>query len=111
MIRQRQKRNVVVLNPHAGHSSLLYSAEPDFITTLVQMAKIRQSLTPIQSVNLINTIIKGTQVQRNLVEFKKKNSHRESGEIGIGYWRASKKRNTHLICSKHGQTYALDCAN
>ena len=111
MIRQRQKRNTFVLNPHAGHSSPLSSAEPDFIATLLHMAKMRQSLTPSQSVHLINSLLVGTQAQRDLVAFKKKNSHGKSGEIGLRYWRAFKKRNTHLICSKRGQKYALDCVN
>mmetsp|Transcript_12989 Transcript_12989/g.15242 ORF Transcript_12989/g.15242 Transcript_12989/m.15242 type:complete len:125 (-) Transcript_12989:809-1183(-) len=58
MIRQRQKRNVFVLNPHAGHSSPLSSAEPDIIATLIQMDKMRHSLTPSQSLKLINSMIR-----------------------------------------------------
>ena len=43
-----------------------------------------------------------------MVEWKRKCLFGNDGTICIGYWKAFKKRNAHLICSKRGQKYELD---
>ena len=97
---------------HGGHTTPLQRIEPEIVSVLIQMARIRQSLTPSQAIQLINSMIVGTSVQRELVKFKDKYSHGgEGGCVGQGYWAGFKKRNWHLILLKQGQKYELDCAS
>ena len=72
------------------------------------MARMRESLSPTESMSLINDVIKGTQAQIDLVDWKKKHSYGDSDVLGVGYWNKFKQRNGHLICSKRGQKYELD---
>ena len=55
------------------------------------MAQIRESLGSSECVALINSLIKGKEAQRDLVEFKKKNLHGGDGTVGLGYWKGFKK--------------------
>ena len=63
LIRQRMKQNIFVSVGHAGLSSPLKKIEPEIDETLIQLSKMRQSLTPSQSVQLINSMIAGTDIQ------------------------------------------------
>ena len=115
-IRQRQKRGGVVLAGQKGRQSgglisPLISIEPQIVEILIQMAQIRQCLTPAEAIQLINSLIVGTQVQEDLIKFKQKFSNNVDGTVGVGYWRAFKKRNKHLIRSKKGKRYELNRAN
>ena len=98
-------------NHACGLYSPLCSIKPQLVKILIQMAKIWQCLTPTEAIQLINSLIDGTQVQKDLVEFKKKYSHGKDGTVGYGYWRHFKKRNKHLIRSKRDAKYELNCAN
>ena len=53
-------------------------------------------------------MIEGTKTQRDLIAFKEHSSHGYNRTVGIGYWKAFKQRNTHLICTKRGAKYELD---
>ena len=107
-IHQRLKNNLIVLNSHPGHTSPLAEIESDVVEVLIQMARLRQCVTPSQAVQLINSMISGTAVQRKLIEWKKKNSFGDTGTIGTKYWTAFKKRNCEKIYTKKGQKYELD---
>ena len=113
-IRQRLKKKgkMMVYVGHGGHTTPLQRIESEIVSVLIQMARIRESLTPSQAIQLINSMIVGTSVQRELVEFKDKYSHGgKGGCVGQGYWAGFKKRNWHLIRSKRGQKYELDRAS
>lgn len=86
----------------------LHKYEGQFVATFIQMARMRQSLSPSQCIELINSMISGTDAERDLIAFKRLHSYGEDGTVGLGYWKAFKKRNSHLICSKRGQKYELD---
>lgn len=95
---------MIVYCDHGDHTSPLASIESDIVKTLVQMARtIHHCISPPQVVYLINSSIKGTEVQQHLIEFKGKYSHDERGKIGVGYWSAFKKRHATSIISKPGQ--------
>jgi len=98
------------VNSHSGHSSPLADVEQDVVSVMIQMAQLRQCVTPSQAIQLINEMIKGTDAQRNLIAWKRKYSFGSSGDVGSQYWRNLKKRNTDKICSKKGQKYELDRA-
>ena len=108
-VRQRYKKARLFLeDSKTGPISPLRACEMEFVQVLIQMAKMRQSLSPSQGICLINSMIDGTQTQQDLIEFKDKNSHGGNGTVGIGYWKGFKKRNEHLIVSKRGGKYELD---
>ena len=79
--------------------------------TIIQMARIRMAITPRQAISLINSLIDGTSVQEQLIEFKKIYKIKGNdvlGRVGAGYRRGFKKRNAHLLVSKKGQKFELD---
>ena len=108
-IRQRYKKaRFGVGDSKPGPSSPLRKYEDEFVQVMIQMARMRQALSPSEGISLINSLIEGTQAQKDLIAFKKKSSYGDSGTVGVGYWRGFKKRNEHLICSKQCQKYELD---
>ena len=111
-IRQRLKpsQNLVVVNSHPGHTSPLADIEQDVVNIMIQMARLRQCVTPTQAIQLINAVIKGTTAQKKLESWKEKFSFGSEGRIGQSYWSNFKKRHSNKICSKKGQKYELDRA-
>ena len=108
-IRRRSQRGKMYSDGVGGHQSPLTPIEPTIVSTIIQMARIRQCLTPSQGLKLVNDIIKDTPVQQDLEDFKTKFSlSKNPRSVGSGYWRGFKKRNGHLIVSKRGQKYELD---
>ena len=55
-------------NMAGGHKTPLLKIEPIIVEIILQMARIRQCLTPSKALHLINDLIDGTQVQQDLVE-------------------------------------------
>ena len=83
LIRQREKTgNIFITQDNGGHLSPLQPVEAKVIATIVQMARIRQCLSPSQGVHLINSMIDGTHVQRELTELKRKFLHGTDGKFG-----------------------------
>ena len=71
-----------------------------FVSTIVQMARIHQSLTPTQGLALINNKIEVTSEQAALATFKTKyyrSNSADFGKVGQGYWRGSRRRNDHML--------------
>ena len=111
-VRKRIERGKIFAT-HRGHTSPLISLEQSAVTTIKQMCRIRQCLTPNQGIALINSMVVGTDAQSKLVEWKNKNSHINDdidlqGQIGKGYWQGFMKRNRSKIRSTRGQKYELD---
>ena len=106
-IRQRLKRGSVFNNGVRGHSSPILPMEPTIVTTIVQMAQIRQCLAPSQGLALYNNMIAGTSSQEYLIKSKTNYSFegKDVGKLGYGYWSAFKERNKHLLVSKRGHKY------
>ena len=74
----------------------------DFVPVLIQMARMRELLSPTEAMDLINSVIQGTQAHRDLVEWGK-HLYGISNMLGVGYWNKFKRRNGYMICSKQGQ--------
>ena len=110
-IRKRQKRgHLFIQSARRGPPSPLQAYESEFVQILVQMAKMRQPLSPSEAIAFINSTIDGTQIQSDLVAYKSTSSHGCSGTIGRGYWTGFMARNKHLLDSKRGAKYELDRA-
>ena len=77
--------------------SPLADIEPLIVGIILQMARIRQCLTPSKGLALINSIIEGTSVQEKLKKWKEKNTPNCVGTVGKGYWRLFLKRHKNQI--------------
>ena len=107
-IRQRYYRKQIVSYHVGGHISPLNSIEPTIIEIILQMARIRQSITPSKGLMLVNSLIKGMPIQKELVKWKRKFSNDTLGTVGKGYWDRFIIRNKHKLVSKRGQKYELN---
>ena len=54
-----------------GHESLLAYIEPIIVKIILQMARIRQYLTPSMALRLVNDLIDCTKMQQDLIKWKK----------------------------------------
>ena len=63
IIRNRLTRGTPFSNSVGRHTSPLREIKPTFVSTIMQISRIRQSLIPIQALKLIDGMIKGTAVQ------------------------------------------------
>ena len=97
-----------MVDSNPGLLSPLHAYEMKFVQAILQMARMRELLSPSESVHLINSMIAGTQAQTDLITFKSKNSFEEDRSVGVGYWNGLKKQNGHLISLKKGAKYELD---
>ena len=111
-IRKRVLRNSLV-NHHlaGGQLSPLERIEPIIVNIIVQMARMRQCLTPSKGLMLLNSLIAGTRIQRDLVAWKQKNTPKFTGTLGPGYWQNSMKRNKHKIVDTRSHKYKLSLQN
>ncbi len=80
-----------------------------------QMGTIRQPLSVTEGVKLMNSLIDGTNFQKEVVEFQMARQLGrevfEYGEIGKGWWRGFLKRNGHHIVTQRGEKFAVDRSN
>ena len=109
-IRTRVLKNALICT-HAGQCSPLQKIEPILVQIIVQMARIRQPLTPSEGLQLVNSLIDGMHIQQELIQWKRKFSINSYGYVGTGYWNAFMKRQGHQIMSSRGQKYELDRQN
>ena len=111
-IRRRVDRKSLQCHHLAGGQvSPLAKIEPTILGIIIQMARMRQCLTPSRGLSLINSLIKDTPIQGELVAWKATNTPNTSGVVGRGYWRSFLKRNKNKIVSKRGQKYELNRQN
>ena len=111
-IRKRVYRNSLESHHMAGGQvSPLVKIEPVIVSIIVQMARMRQCLNPSKGLLLVNSLISGTKIQKELIEWKKKNTPNCTGTVGRGYWRKFMKRNKGKIVGKRGQKYELNRQN
>ena len=92
----------------AGHVSPLSKIEPTIIEITLQMARIRQSITPSRGLLLVNSLIQNMPIQKDLIDWKRKYSNDSLGTVGKGYWDRFIKRNKDKLVSKRGQKYELN---
>lgn len=92
--------------------SPLLPVEPKIVTVIIQLARIRDCIRPSLGIQLVNSMIDGTPVQKALMEHKKAlgtvGYDDTLGKVGAGYWRGFKWRNKDKIVSKKGQKYEMD---
>ena len=112
VIRRRFYRGSIENNHLAGgQESPLRAIEPIMVEIILQMARIRQCLTPSRALRLINDLIDGTKIQQDLIKWKETNTCNGHGKVGKGYWYGFLKRHRDKLVSRRGQKYELNRQN
>ena len=98
------------------NSSPLQAIEDKIVALILCMSKIKWSLTASEGLVLVNEVTKGTGTQERLIEYKLNRNMYFSDrtkleEVGLKYWRIFLRRNCHLLRSKSGRRYVVDCCN
>ena len=70
---------------HVGQCSPSQKIEPVLVRIIVQMARIRQPLTPSEGLQLVNSLIDGMPIQQELIKWKQKFSTNSHGYVGSVY--------------------------
>ena len=109
----RINRNSYLAN---GNISPLHSIEQNIVDLLLCMSKVKRALTASESLRLINELIDGTNVQKDLISWKIKKkiytkNESDLGKVGLSYWRSFLKRQGHQVRSKVAKKYAIDRSN
>ena len=115
MLRSRYSRESIITNGRPGPESPLIEIEPILVEMLIRLCRIGQPLSVGSCKSFINSVINGSTIQQELIEWKKKCSHTcgnndIDGLIGDGYWTGFLSRNEHKIQTKKGEKYELNRA-
>lgn len=87
--RLRPGRKVLVANP--GPVSPMVSVEAHVVDWILQLASMRQPVTPKMALQLINSMVEGKEVQEKVREWKKKHLkeheiNEDGPTLGQKYW-------------------------
>ena len=75
--RHCDRKQLVSHHVAGGKVSPMLSIEPIVVEIILQMARIRQCLCPNKGLQLVNSLIKDTNTQKELIEWKKRNTLNE----------------------------------
>jgi hypothetical protein len=79
------------------------------------MGKIRQPLTVSETVDLANSLIKGSEHQEKLIRWKQIRNPEQPlstmGSVGYGWFQGFKRRHGDKLVTKRGERFAVDCAD
>ena len=85
--------------PHRGLVSPMEKIEPMLVELCIRLGRARQPLKCKDFLPLVNSIIKGSLTEKEVIEFKARYSHgdenAESAGLGLGYYYGFLKRNGH----------------
>ncbi len=100
-------------NPrHRVTRSPLEDAEEALVIICIQIGTICQPLTVKEGIELMNSLIDGTRLQKLVSEFQIArqvgNDLFKPGEIGNEWWQRFLKQNEHCIVTQQGEKFAVD---
>ena len=86
-IRSRCERDKPIVHG-MGPESPMSAADPQLIELIIKMGRIRRCLTPTQCLHLAKDLVKGTEIEKKVVAFKKKlfRKNYEDSDLGMRYW-------------------------
>ena len=88
--------------------------EPLIISLIVQLSRIRAPILCSTGLALANSLIRGTETEAKVIEWKKKYSQMSdewidgNNILGRGYWQGFMSRNGQEVESKRGEKFAMD---
>ena len=99
-----------------GRDSPVIAIEPKLVALILCMANIKRTLTLSQVLSLANDLIRNTETQKRLIQWKidRKIYHNDLsnlGVLGINYLRRFLSQNGRLLQTKTLSMYAIDRSN
>ena len=90
-----------------GPLSPLHTIEPLVVSILLEQSAMRQPMRVCEEISLVNLMIQDTQIQLDLIEFRRKtNTLSQLGDtVGWDYWPAFMKRYDDIFSSKKSVRY------
>ena len=99
-------------------ASPIEGAEESLVQICITMGNVRQPLTPTEGIQLMNSLIKDRDLQKDLIEYKKRRRNlgqglypERLGEVGRGYWTGFMRRQSHRLVTKRGERFASNRAD
>ncbi len=92
----------------------MYQVEPHLVTLILVMAQARRCMGASEYLALTNNLIRGTQVEKEIIKIKKKGTewkHNNSLILGRKYWKLFTRRWKHQLVSRRGQKFAIEQNN
>ena len=86
--------------------------EHKLVELIIRMSRIWRCLTPSQCLLLANDLVEDTEIEKEVIKFKKKKYKQKFEKTSLGqyYWRDFKRGYAHLLTFQRGQKFALDCS-
>ena len=99
-----------------GRESPMVAIEPKLIKMILCMSNIKRSLNVSDGLKLANDLIKDTDTQLKLSNWKKlrkihHNNLEDYNKVGVSYWHRFLQRYKHLLRSKVTSAYSVDRSN
>ena len=80
------------------------------MNTMIQLARIQESISHSQYIIIVNRIIQNNPAQADLVALKQKLGFLDYiGVVGTGYWCGFVKRDRDMIASKNSNNFDINC--
>ena len=98
---------MIMRQNHGGPTSPIAPHENYFVDIIIKLSYCCHSISSSEGLQLMNSLIKGTDIEKNVKEHKLKHTHVSdiescSGMLGMGYWNRFKIRHKDRIVSKKG---------
>ena len=109
----RSRKQAVVLTEH-GPTTPMHQVEPHLVTLILAMAQARRCMGASECLALANDLIRGTEVEKQIIESKKKRNEwkdNNSPILGKKYWKLFTRRWNHQLVSRRGQKFAIERSN
>ena len=71
-VKSIRKRTKPVILTEQGRETLMHEVEPQLVTLILAMAQARRCLRASECISLANDLIKGTELEKKIIERKKK---------------------------------------
>ena len=97
-IKMRLKPGRRIVAAGKGNVSPLVAVEAHFLEIILELASMRQPVTAAGAMNIINSLIASSNLQEELIAWKKKHGIRgdNEGKLGSHYWVNFKKRHPEI---------------
>lgn len=100
---------------HPGTRPPLEPIEEVICDVLLQMGKIRQPLCVTESIDLANSLIKGSEIQQVLIDFQLKHNpdlpFERCGKVDYGWWIGFSRRHVDKLVTKRGKKFESNRAD
>ena len=110
--RRIERSNLALSSALGGKPSPLAPCEDRFADMTIKLSRCRHSIASGEGLQLINSLIKNTEIELAMKQWKLANAHAYEvddvdGAVGCRHWKGFMRQQGHRIASKRGQKYEL----